>query len=106
MCFPCASHWHVWTHISLSAGPDVSADVQVLDDAVALCRVEPGGERQRGALLRRGELHLGQIVDEEVQFGGNAAQTGLDQPAGVRGVVNKGGRCSLDAARDRLQRRS
>lgn len=62
---------------------DVSADVKAPYEAVALHCVNPGSKRQRGPILRRGELHLGQIVDKEVQFGGDAAQTGLDQPAKV-----------------------
>ena len=72
----------MWTHISFAGagGADVSADVQVPDEAVALRCVDSGSERQRGTILRRGKLHLSQIVDEEVEFGGNAAETRLDQP--------------------------
>lgn len=62
----------------------MSADVQVPDEAIALQSVNSGSERERGPILRRGKLHLGQIVDEEVEFCGNTAQTGLDQPAQVR----------------------
>lgn len=73
------------THVSFAGvgGADVSADVEVSDEAVALRRVNSGSKRQRGTILRGGELHLSQIVDEEVEFGGDAAQTGLDQPAQV-----------------------
>lgn len=73
------------THISFAGvgGADVSADVEVPDEAIALRRVNSGGKRQRGTILRRGELHLSQIVDEEVEFGGDAAETGLDQSAQV-----------------------
>lgn len=61
----------------------MSADVEAPDEAVALHRVNSGSERQHGPILRRRKLHLSQIVDEEVQFGGDTAQTGLYQPAQV-----------------------
>lgn len=75
-----------WTHICLArdGGADVSTDVQVPDEAITFQSVNPGSERQCWPFLRRGELHLGQIVDEEVEFGGDASQTGLDQPEQVR----------------------
>lgn len=74
----------VQTHVAFAGvgGADVSADVEVPDETVALRRVNAGSKRQRGMIVRRGELHLSQIVDEEVEFGGDAAQTGLDQPVG------------------------
>lgn len=75
----CGSVWF-WTHVSFVDCADVSADVQVSDESVALGRVDSGSEGQSGPVLRRRELHLGQIVYEEVQFGGNTAETGLDQP--------------------------
>lgn len=56
----------------------MAANVQVSDEAVALDRVDSGGKGQCGSLLRGCELHLGQIVDEEVEFGGDATQTRLD----------------------------
>lgn len=76
----CVCVW--WTHVALArvSGADVSADVQVADEVVAPRRVDTGSKRQRGPIVRRAELHLSQIVDEEVQLGGHAAQTGLDQP--------------------------
>lgn len=42
------------------------------------------GEGQDGLVAGRQprEPQLGQVVDEEVELGGHAAQTGLDQPAG------------------------
>jgi len=74
------------THVALAGAdrPDVAAQVKVPDEPVAPRRVDPRGEAQRGPVLSRGELHLGQVVDEEVQLGGHAAQTGLYQP-GERG---------------------
>lgn len=69
----------------------MTADVQAPDDAVALRRVNSGSKRQRGTLLRRGKLHLGQVVNEEVEFGGNAAQTGLNQPVGEQTEEGEGG---------------
>jgi len=72
------------THVALAGvgGADVSADVEVPNEAVAPHRVDSGSEGQHGTVLGRGKFHLSQIVDEEVQFGGDAAQTGLNQPAG------------------------
>lgn len=74
----------VWTHVAFAGvgGADVFADEEVPDEAITLGRVNAGGEWQRGPIVRRGELHLSQVVDEEVEFGGDAAQTGLDQPVG------------------------
>ena len=63
----------------------MSADVQVPDDAGALRRVNLWSKRQRETFLRRGELHLSQVVDEEVEFGGDAAETRLNQPGGGGG---------------------
>ena len=40
---------------------------------------------QHGPLLRRGELHLGQVVDEEVELGGHTSKTGLYQSGGASG---------------------
>ena len=57
------------THVSLGAGaPDVSAHIQAPDEAIALGRVDSGGEGQRGSVLAGRKLHLSQIVDEEVEF--------------------------------------
>ena len=68
------------THVSLAGavGLGVPADEQAADGAVALQGVYARGEREHGPLLGRGELHLRQVVDEEVQLGGHAAQAGLD----------------------------
>lgn len=56
------------------------ADVEAADGAVASGRVHPWGEGERRSVVGTSELHLGQVVDEEVELGGYAAQTGLDQP--------------------------
>jgi len=70
------------THVSLAGaeGADVATHVEVADEPGGLHGVHPGGEGEHGPLLRRRKLHLGQVVDEEVQLGGHAAQAGLDQP--------------------------
>ena len=78
------------THVALAGavGADVAAHVEVADEPVALQGVDPRGEGQHGPLLRGGELHLGQVVDEEIELGGYAAQTGFDQPGGGEQIIN------------------
>lgn len=44
----------VWTHVAFAGvgGADVSADKEAPDEAVALGRVNAGGKRQRGPIVR------------------------------------------------------
>lgn len=79
------------TYITLvgAVGFDVTAHKQAAYEAVAFQRVDSRCKRQNGSLVRRGELHLGKVVDEEVEFGGHAAQTGLDQPDKMRKVYDQ-----------------
>lgn len=65
--------------VSLLEGEDGGLqDAAVLFQGVGLWR-----EGQDGLVVGRqpGEAQLGQVVDEEVELGGHAAETGLDQPA-------------------------
>lgn len=69
----------------------------VQDAAVLLQRVDLRGEGQDGLVVGRqaGEAQLGQVVDEEVELGGHAAETGLDQPAGGDRERKLRARCPL-----------
>lgn len=71
------------THVALAGVEDplVAAEEDVADPAGRFEGVRAGGEGQRGPGVRARELHLRQVVDEEVELGGHAAQAGLDQPA-------------------------
>lgn len=60
---------------------DVSADVEAPNEATAPRCVHSGSKGQCGPLLCRCKLHLRQVVEEEVEFSRNAAQTGFNQPA-------------------------
>ncbi len=54
-----------------------------VDDATLLFQsVSLGRERKDGLVVgwQAGESQLGEVVDEEVELGGHAAQTGLYQP--------------------------
>jgi len=64
--------------VSLLEGEDGGVD----DAALLLQGVRLWGERQDGLVVGRqaGEAELGEVVDEEVELGGDAAQTGLYQP--------------------------
>lgn len=66
--------------VSLLEGEDGG----VQDAAVLFQRVGLWREGQDGLVVGRqtGEAQLRQVVDEEVELGGHAAQAGLDQPAG------------------------
>lgn len=66
----------------------MAAHKQTANEAVAFQRVDSRCKGQNGSLLGRGELHLGKVVDEEVEFCGHAAQTGLDQPDKMRKSFN------------------
>lgn len=66
--------------VSLLEGEDGGVeDAAVLFESVGL-----RGEAQDGLVAGRQsrEPQLGQVVDEEVELGSHAAQTGLDEPAG------------------------
>lgn len=64
--------------VSLLEGEDGG----VQDAALLLQRVGLRGEGQDGLVVGRqaGEPELRQVVDEEVELGGHAAQTGLYEP--------------------------
>lgn len=73
------------TYITLvgTVGFYVAAHKQAANEAVAFQCVDSWCKGQNGSLLGWGELHLGKIVDEEVEFCGHAAQTGLYQPGKI-----------------------
>lgn len=64
--------------VSLLEGEDRGVD----DAALLFQSVSLGRERQDGLVVGRqaGEPQLGEIVDEEVELGGHAAQTRLYEP--------------------------
>lgn len=66
--------------VSLLEGEDGG----IADASLLLQRVGLGGEGEDGFVVGRQarEAQLGQVVDEEVELGGNAAQAGLNQPVG------------------------
>lgn len=71
------------THVALAGVEDplMAAEEDVADPAGCLDGVGAGGEGEGRAGIRACELHLRQVVDEEVELGGHAAQARLDQPA-------------------------
>lgn len=79
--------WETYITLVGAVGFNVAAHKQGANGAIAFQCVDSRRKGQNGSLLRRGELHLGKVVDEEVEFGGHAAQTGLDQPGKMRRVL-------------------
>lgn len=79
------------TYITLvgAVGFNVAAHKQAANEAVAFHGVDSRRKWQNGSLLRWSKLHLGKVVDEEVEFRGHAAQTGLDQPGKMRKVLTR-----------------
>lgn len=77
------------TYITLvgAVGFNVAAHKQAANETVAFQCVDSRCKGQNGSLLGRGELHLGKVVDEEVEFCGHAAQTGLYQPGTMSNVL-------------------
>lgn len=59
----------------------MAAEEDITDPAGRLDGVCARGKGEGWAGIRARELHLRQVVDEEVELGGHAAQAGLDQPA-------------------------
>lgn len=64
--------------VSLLEGEDGGVE----DAALLFQSVGLRGERQDGLVVgwQTGESELGEVVDEEVELGGHAAQTGLYEP--------------------------
>lgn len=70
----------------------MSAEKNITDAASALQGVCSGCKGKGQPVIRTCELHLSQVMDEEVEFCGYAAQAGLNQPV-CAGWETKGANC-------------